>query len=258
VEKELVDAAKALIKDGKLEKGEILLNLVAEQLVAQKDYKRAEKVYQDLLEHRQATYGKQSPVVASTLVHLASLCESDQRYPDAKKYYQRGLEVSKEAFKDVDNPFVPFNLASIARMDVHANDLAAAAKGFKAALEIYEKGDVFRFGKAIALDAAAAHLGYAQVLKQLAEKNGDETLKAEANKEKDRAEEILKVLAERNEKLPVPGNKPRTKLMREMPEQDLDTPILIPDETGLKQIPDDDPKRSIKKRQVPRFKPRQT
>jgi tetratricopeptide (TPR) repeat protein len=83
----------------------------------QGNFKKAEKILQELLQLQKNTCGEKSVEVATTFVLLGRVCHSDGKIKDAKDYFKQGADTATAAFKTKNNALTALNIARMARME---------------------------------------------------------------------------------------------------------------------------------------------
>ncbi len=106
------------------------------------DYKKAEKIFLELLKLSEANHGRNSKEVASALTQLGMVCEYDRRFADAEKYYKQAVKVDQVVYGK--NAFeTGLNVQNVAHMENLQGNYPEAAKWYDEALRIYRLNDPY-------------------------------------------------------------------------------------------------------------------
>lgn len=132
------------------------------------DYKKAEKIFLELLKVSEANHGRNSKEVASILAQLGFVCEHDHRFGDAKTYYKLAVKIDQVVYgKDAFE--TGLNVQNVAHMENLLGNYPEASKWYEEALRIYALNDPYN-NPIVAMEMVLTLNDYAQMLWKMGKK----------------------------------------------------------------------------------------
>lgn len=119
----------------KSEKHDIILNNLAGLYTTNKDYHKAELIFNEVLENRTHVLGERHAQIAVTLNNLGTLYREQEQYEKAKPFYEKALDIYEEVF-DKNHPYIATTLNNLAELDLKNGEYKKAESRYQRSLNI--------------------------------------------------------------------------------------------------------------------------
>lgn len=160
------------------QKTEGQLQHAALEAAAKGDFKKAEKIFLELLRLVDKNHGRNSEDAASVLTQLGMVCENDGRFADAKGYYKQAVKVDQVVYgKDAFE--TGLNVQNVAHMDNLLGNFPEAQRNYEEVLRIYRLNDPYK-NPIVGTEMVLTIKDYATMLMKMGQKEKAAALLREA------------------------------------------------------------------------------